>query len=102
MTSRPEERISELRDLIHYHNTRYYGLDDPEISDAEFDRLMRELFELEQQFPEFVTADSPTQRVGGAPAEAFPPAPHTVPMLSLDNALNEEEFLAFDQRTRRA
>ena len=102
MASRPEERIRELRDLIHYHNTRYYGLDDPEISDAEFDRLMRELVELEQRHPEFVTADSPTQRVGGAPLAAFPPAPHTVPLLSLDNALSEEEFLAFDQRTRRA
>ncbi len=102
MSSRPEERIRELRDLIHYHNTRYYGLDDPEISDAEFDRLMRELVELEQRFPEFVTADSPTQRIGGAPLEAFPPALHTVPMLSLENALSEEELLAFDQRTRRA
>ncbi len=101
MTEHPEERIRQLRDQIHYHNHRYYVLDDPEISDAEYDRLMRELLELEQQFPDLITEDSPTQRVGGAPLEAFAPAPHTLAMLSLDNALVEEEFLAFDQRTRR-
>lgn len=102
MIGSPEERIRELRDLIHHHNHRYYVLDDPEISDAEYDRLMRELLGLEQQYPDLVTEDSPTQRVGGAPLEAFAPARHTLPMLSLDNALTEEEFLAFDQRTRRA
>lgn len=96
-----EERIRQLRELIHYHNHRYYGLDDPEISDAEYDRLMRELAELEQRYPDLVTPDSPTQRVGGAPIDTFAPAPHSVPMLSLDNALEEEEFAAFDQRTRR-
>jgi len=101
MTPSAEERIRELRDLIHYHNHRYYVLDDPEISDAEYDRLMRELIGLEQQHPDLVTEDSPTQRVGGAPLEAFAPAPHALPMLSLDNALAVEEFLAFDQRTRR-
>jgi DNA ligase (NAD+) len=102
MSGRPEDRIQQLRDLIHYHNHRYYVLDDPEISDAEYDRLMRELAELEKLFPDLVTADSPTQRVGGAPLEAFASARHTIPMLSLDNALDEAEFLAFDQRTRRS
>lgn len=96
-----ENRIKELRDLIHYHNHRYYVLDDPEISDAEYDRLMRELVEMEQKYPELITSDSPTQRIGGAPLEAFSPASHTVPMLSLDNALDEDEFLAFDNRTHR-
>ena len=101
MSDRPDDRIRELRDLIDYHNTRYYVLDDPEISDAEYDRLLRELIEWEQRYPDLVTADSPTQRVGGASLDAFPTATHTIPMLSLDNALVDEEFFAFDQRTRR-
>jgi len=101
MASNPQKQIEELRQRIQYHNHRYYVLDDPEISDAEYDRLMRELLDLEQRYPQYITADSPTQRVGGAPLESFEPASHTLPMLSLDNALDEEEFRAFDERTRR-
>ncbi len=102
MSRDPQSRLQELRDLLHHHNHRYYVLDDPLISDAEYDRLMRELIEMERQFPDLITPDSPSQRVGGAPLDAFSPASHAVPMLSLDNALSEEEFLAFDERTRRA
>lgn len=101
MSQDPHNRLQELRDLLHFHNHRYYVLDDPQISDAEYDRLMRELVVLESQYPDLITPDSPSQRVGGAPLDAFAPATHTVPMLSLDNALSEEEFLAFDERTRR-
>ena len=78
---RPSKRISELRELIRHHNYRYYVLDDPEASDAEYDRLMRELEELENKHPELITPDSPTQRVGAAPAEEFAPVQHAVPML---------------------
>ena len=94
-------RIEELRELIRYHNYRYYVLDSPEISDAEYDRLFRELQELEEKFPEFVTPDSPTQRVGAQPAEEFGTVPHTIPMLSLDNAMDEEEVREFDERVKR-
>src|SRR5438067_12411561 len=73
-------RVEELRDLIDHHNYRYHVLDDPEVSDAEYDDLMRELRGLEQEFPEFITPDSPTQRVGGAPTELFAPAPHLAAM----------------------
>jgi len=97
-----QEKIKTLRDQLHYHSYRYYVLDDPEISDAEYDRLFRELEDLEAQHPELITPDSPTQRVGAKPAESFESYRHTLPMLSLDNALNEEEFLAFDERTKRA
>jgi len=96
-----KRRIEELREQIRYHNYRYYVLDSPEISDAEYDRLFKELQELEAQFPEFVTPDSPTQRVGAQPAEEFGTVPHTVPMLSLDNAMNEEEIREFDKRVKR-
>ncbi|MCS7065279.1 MAG: NAD-dependent DNA ligase LigA [Fimbriimonadales bacterium] len=94
-------RIEELRRLIEYHNYRYYVLDQPEISDEEYDRLFRELVELEQQFPELLTPDSPTQRVGAPPLEAFPEHAHREPMLSLDNAFSEEELLEFDARVKR-
>ncbi|MEN3000285.1 MAG: NAD-dependent DNA ligase LigA [Armatimonadota bacterium] len=94
-------RIEELRRLIEYHNYRYYVLDQPEISDEEYDRLFRELVELEQQFPELITPDSPTQRVGAPPLEAFPEHAHREPMLSLDNAFSEEELLEFDARVKR-
>ncbi len=101
MLSEVEKQIQQLREQLHYHNYRYYVLDDPEISDQEYDRLMRQLIELEQQHPELITPDSPTQRVGGAPLDVFAPAPHSIPMLSLDNALDEAEFRAFDERTRK-
>lgn len=93
-----KSRIIELRRLIDYHNRRYHTLDAPEISDAEFDDLFRELLELEQRRPELVTADSPTQRVGGAPIEQFSPAPHATPMLGLSNVENEGELREFHER----
>ena len=95
------EKIKSLRDQLHYHSYRYYVLDDPEVSDAEYDRMFRELKALEAEHPELITPDSPTQRVGAKPADSFESYRHSLPMLSLDNALNEEEFLAFDERTKR-
>src|SRR5256885_3908910 len=93
-----EHRIDELRDQIRYHEHRYYVLDDPEVSDAEFDRLMQELKNLEAEHPELITTDSPSQRVGGKPREGFIKVPHSSPMLSLDNAYNEEELRAWERR----
>jgi DNA ligase (NAD+) len=94
------ERIRELRDRIEYHNYRYYVLDDPEIPDAEFDALFRQLQALEEAHPDLVTQDSPTQRVGGAPVEKFREIRHRLPMLSLDNAFSDEEMADFDRRIR--
>lgn len=94
-------RIEELRRQIRYHNYRYYVLDAPVISDAEYDRLMQELVALEKSHPELITPDSPTQRVGAPPAEQFEPYTHRQPMLSLANALSDDELLAFDQRIKR-
>jgi DNA ligase (NAD+) len=97
----PAKRISALRDEIRRHEERYYVLNDPEIADAEFDALMRKLAALEQAHPDLVTPASPTQRVGGKPVEGFATIEHVAPMLSLDNAYNEEELRAFDERVRR-
>jgi DNA ligase (NAD+) len=94
------ERARELRELIDRHNYRYYVLDDPEVSDAEYDRLMRELQALEAEFPNLVTPDSPTQRVGAAPVSDLEEVVHSTPMLSLDNAFTDEELIAFDRRVR--
>ncbi len=96
-----QKKAAHLREQINYHNYRYYVLDDPEISDAEYDRLMRELIELEKAHPELATPDSPTQRIGGARLEGFEPVTHTLPLLSLDNSLNEAEIIEFDDRIRR-
>jgi len=93
-------RAEKLRRELEHHNYRYYVLDDPEISDAAYDRLMRELIELEQAFPELVTADSPTQRVGAAPVAEFGEVRHAVPMLSLENAFEDADVAAFDRRIR--
>ena len=95
------DRIDSLRDRIRYHEERYYVLDDPDVSDAEFDRLMAELKQLEAAHPELVTTDSPTQRVAGRPVEGFETVEHSQPMLSLDNAYSEEELRAFDDRVKR-
>ncbi len=95
------ERVKKLREEIEYHNYRYYVLDSPVISDAEYDALMRELKELEEKYPELITPDSPTQRVGFKPAEAFKEVPHAEPMLSLDDAMKEEEVIEFDKRIKR-
>jgi DNA ligase (NAD+) len=93
-------RACELREQLHYHNYRYYVLDDPEIPDAEYDRLLRELQELEAAQPDLRTADSPTQRVGAPPLQKFGTGRHVVPMLSLENAFDAEEMRAFDRRVR--
>jgi len=95
-----QSQIEKLRKNINYHSYRYYVLDDPEISDTEYDRLMRELELLERAHPEYITADSPTQRVGAAPAAEFETVTHTVPMLSLANAMDEDELLEFEKRIR--
>jgi DNA ligase (NAD+) len=95
-------RVEELRDQINYHAYRYYVLDDPEISDAEYDELVRELRELEERYPELVTPDSPTQRVGVTPADLFAPVEHRAPMLSLDNAFSPEELKAWATRVEKA
>ena len=95
------ETIGALKNLIHYHDYRYYVLDDPEISDAEYDRLFRELQHLEEQHPELVTADSPTQRVSGKPADKFETVEHRQPMLSLENAFSEDEAREFEDRLKR-
>jgi DNA ligase (NAD+) len=95
-----EEEMEDLREKLHHHEHLYYVLDQPEISDAEYDRMMRRLQELEAARPDLVTPDSPTQRVGGKAREGFVKVRHSSPMLSLDNALNEDEMRAFDQRVR--
>src|SRR3977135_3350644 len=100
-TKPPEQRINELRAAIRHHEERYYIHDDPEIADAEFDGLLHELEQLEAEHPDLVTVDSPTQRVAGRPIEGFDTVEHLVPMLSLDNAYNEEELRAFDERVRK-
>jgi DNA ligase (NAD+) len=84
----PEERAAELRRELEHHNHRYYVLDDPEISDAEYDALLNELRDLEAEHPELRTPDSPTQRVGAEPLDKFPEVRHLQPMLSLANARN--------------
>jgi DNA ligase (NAD+) len=95
-----EKRISKLRDLINHHNYRYYVLDQPEIPDIEYDRLLRELQELEQTRPDLITEDSPTQRIGAAPQDGFSEVKHEVPMLSLGNAFSDDEVRNFDRRAR--
>lgn len=94
------ERVEELRRQIREHDYRYYVLAEPIISDFEYDMLMRELIELERQYPELVTPDSPTQRVGGEPTKEFPTVTHPVPMLSLNNAFTIEEIRDFDRRVK--
>jgi DNA ligase (NAD+) len=97
----PDERIQQLREAIRHHEERYYVLNDPEISDDEFDRLVHELEALEAEHPDLVTTDSPTQRVAGRPIAGFATVEHFAPMLSLDNVYNEEDLRAFDERVRK-
>lgn len=92
------DEVFQLRELINYHNYRYYALDDPEVPDAEYDRLMRRLREIEAENPDLITSDSPTQRVGSKPLSEFTTIVHELPMLSLDNAFSDEDLLAFNQR----
>lgn len=107
MGNAPEElqalrqRLEELRRQIHYHNYRYYVLDDPVISDAEYDQLMAELKRIESEHPEWITPDSPSQRVGGAPASKFEKVRHPAPILSLANAFNADEVRAWFERIRK-
>lgn len=96
-----QKRIAQLREEINYHNYRYYVLDDSVISDSEYDQLMRELESLEKQFPQFITPTSPTQRVGAPPLDKFDEVHHSIPMLSLANAFEEEEIKEFDNRIKR-
>src|SRR6266478_6086031 len=93
-----QQKIEQLRDMLRYHEHRYYVLDDPEVSDAEFDRLMQELKRLEAENPELITPDSPSQRVGGKPREGFIKVEHSSPMLSLDNTYNQEELQSWERR----
>jgi len=96
--NKAKQRIAELREIINHHNYRYYVLDSPEISDAEYDELMRELRQLEAEHPELVTLDSPTQRIGAPPVEAFGVVEHPQPLLSLSNAFSYEELAAWHKR----
>lgn len=95
------QEIAALRGEIRYHDRKYYVENQPEISDSEYDQLMRRLKALEEEYPTTVTPDSPTQRVAGEPAEGFETVEHATPMLSLDNAIGEEELFEFEQRARR-
>jgi DNA ligase (NAD+) len=97
-----QARVVELRMVIERANRQYYELDQPEITDAEYDALFRELVELETQYPELITPDSPTQRVGGPPSDAFAKVTHRTPMLSLSNAFDRDEVREFDKRVHRA
>src|SRR5712672_2801168 len=100
MPTKVAQEIEELRDTLRRHEHLYYVLDQPEISDAEYDGLMRRLQQLETQHPELMVPDSPTQRVGGKPREGFVKVAHSSPMLSLDNALNEAEMRDWERRVR--
>jgi len=102
MSQSPKQRIEQLRREVLHHNELYFAKAKPEISDQEYDRLMRELIDLETAYPDLLTADSPSQRVGGAPLEGFNTVEHAEPMLSIDNTYDEDEVRAFDERMRKA
>lgn len=101
MNSEPAQRAQQLRAQLEQHNYNYYVLDEPSVPDVQYDRLYQELQALEREYPELVTPDSPTQRVGGVASAAFGQVEHSVPMLSLGNAFTETDMLDFDQRVRR-
>ncbi|OLQ91946.1 DNA ligase (NAD(+)) LigA [Vibrio panuliri] len=98
MSNEIQQKLEQLRETLHYHAVRYYVEDSPEIPDAEYDRLMRELLDLEAQHPELITIDSPSQRVGGVPLDGFDTVAHEIPMLSLDNAFDDNELNSFHKR----
>ncbi|EGU40018.1 NAD-dependent DNA ligase LigA [Vibrio scophthalmi] len=98
MSTEIQQKLEQLRETLHYHAVRYYVEDSPEIPDAEYDRLMRELLDIEAQHPELVTIDSPSQRVGGKPLDGFESVAHEIPMLSLDNAFDDAELESFHKR----
>ncbi len=95
------KKIQDLRKRLHHHNHRYYVLDDPEISDSEYDRLMQELIGLEKTFPSLASPDSPSARVGAPPLAKFDSVAHSIPMLSLDNGFADEDIWEFDKRVKR-
>ncbi|MCK5767029.1 MAG: NAD-dependent DNA ligase LigA, partial [Candidatus Atribacteria bacterium] len=95
------KKIEELREKIRVNNYRYYVLDDPLIADIEYDRLMNELIELEEKYPQYIDSYSPTQRVGMKPVSGFKEVAHMKPMLSLANAFSSDELLAFDKRIKK-
>jgi len=99
-TAAAAERAAQLRAAINDHDHRYYVLNEPSVPDAEYDRLMKELRDLEAAHPELVTADSPTQRVSGKPAPEFAEVQHTIPMLSLNNGFTDEDLADFDRKVR--
>ncbi|MEJ2658811.1 MAG: NAD-dependent DNA ligase LigA [Desulfobacterales bacterium] len=101
MDSSIPRRIEELRQALHRHNYRYYVLDDPEISDSEYDRMMQELITLETDYPELSSPDSPSLRVGAPPLEKFETVEHSLPMLSLENGFNDSDIIEFDRRIKR-
>lgn len=101
MTATIQKKIEQLRDTIRYHDRKYYGENNPEITDYAYDKLVKELQRLEQLYPEFTTPDSPTQRVGGEPLTQFPTVAHRIPMLSIDNTYSDKELKDFDQRVKR-
>ena len=96
------QRVAELHKYLNQYNYEYHVLDNPSVPDAEYDQLLHELIALEEQFPQLKTADSPSQRVGGAVLEMFHKVDHRTPMLSLGNAFNEEDLLDFDRKIRQA
>src|SRR6188508_799442 len=95
-----KKKIDKICEKINEHNYHYYVLDDPIISDVEFDQLFQELKSLEKNYPDLISSDSPTQRVGAAPLNAFAEVHHDVPMLSLENAFAPDDIIAFDKRIR--
>ena len=95
------KKIKSLRQQINDHNYRYYILDDPLISDGEYDQLFRKLEQLEKQHPKLIVSESPTQRIGAEPLESFGTVTHRIPMMSLANAMSDEEFSAFDERLKK-
>jgi DNA ligase (NAD+) len=101
-THTPDQQLQELRDQLRYHEHLYYVLDAPELTDAQYDTLMNRLKKIEHEHPNLITPDSPSQRVGGKPRDGFVKTPHSRPMLSLDNAYNEDELRAWDKRVREA
>src|SRR5438309_968209 len=101
MSTTIKQKIEKLRTELDHHNHLYHVLAKPQISDREYDRLMQELIELERENPELITADSPTQRVGGDLQTELKSVRHAVPMMSIDNTYSEEEVRAFDERVRK-
>ena len=100
ITAEVSKRIQDLRQQLNTYSHQYYVLDEPSVPDAEYDRLYRELESIEKEFPDSVTADSPTQKVGAAPLASFTQITHERPMLSLENAMNETELVDFERKVR--